>query len=31
MCNTSNSPSHKERVKYYINKRDKIIKEYKDR
>lgn len=31
MCNTSNSPSLKERVKYYINKRDEIIKDYKDR
>ena len=31
MCNTSNSPSLKERVKCYINKRDEIIKDYKDR
>lgn len=31
MCNTSNSPSLKERVKYYINKRDKIVKDYRDK
>ena len=31
MCNTSNSPSLKERVQCYINKRDEIIKDYKDR
>lgn len=31
MCNTSNSPSLKERVKYYINKRDEIVKDYKNR
>lgn len=31
MCNTSNSPSFKERVKCYINKRDEIVKDYKDR
>ena len=31
MCNTSNSPSLKERVKCYINKRDEIVKDYKDR
>ena len=31
MCNTSNNPSLKERVNYYINKRDEIVKDYKDR
>ena len=31
MCNTSNSPSLKERVQCYINKRDEIIKDYKDK
>ena len=31
MCNTSNSPSFKERVQCYINKRDEIVKHYKDR
>ena len=31
MCNTSNSSSLKERVQCYINKRDEIIKDYKDR
>lgn len=31
MCNTSNSPSLKERVKCYINKRDEIVEDYKDR
>lgn len=31
MCNTSNNSSLKERVKYYINKRDEIVKDYKDR
>ena len=31
MCNTSNSPSFKERVQCYINKRDEIVKDYKDR
>ena len=31
MCNTSNSPSLKERVKYYINKRDEIVKDYKNK
>ena len=31
MCNTSNSPSLKERVKYYINKRDEIVKDYSDK
>lgn len=31
MCNTSNSPSLKERVQCYTNKRDEIVKDYKDR
>ena len=31
MCNTSNNSSLKERVQCYINKRDEIIKDYKDR
>ena len=31
MCNTNNSSSLKERVQYYINKRDEIVKDYKDR
>ena len=31
MCNTSNSPSLKERVNYYINKRDEIEAEYKSK
>lgn len=31
MCNTNNSSSLKERVQCYINKRDEIIKDYKDR
>ena len=31
MCNTNNSPSLKERVQCYINKRDEIVKDYKDR
>ena len=31
MCNTSNSQSLKERVQCYINKRDEIVKDYKDR
>ena len=31
MCNTSNSPSLKERVQCYINKRYEIVKDYKDR
>lgn len=31
MCNTNNSPSFKERVKYYINKRDEIVKDYRDK
>ena len=31
MCNTSNSPSLKERVQYYINKRDEIVKDYHDK
>ena len=31
MCNTSNSSSLKERVQCYINKRDEIVKDYKDR
>lgn len=31
MCNTSNSPSFKERVQCYINKRDEIVKDYKNR
>lgn len=31
MCNTSNSPSFKERVQYYINKKEEIEAEYKSR
>ena len=31
MCNTSNNYSLKERVQCYINKRDEIVKDYKDR
>lgn len=31
MCNTSNSSSLKERVKCYINKRDEIVKDYKNK
>lgn len=31
MCNTSNSPSLKERVQYYINKEDEIKKDYQNR
>lgn len=31
MCNTSNSPSLKERVQCYINKRDEIVKDYKNK
>ena len=31
MCSTSNSPSFKERVQCYINKRDEIVKDYKNR
>lgn len=31
MCNTSNSPSFKERVQCYINKKDEIVKDYRDR
>lgn len=31
MCNTSNSPSLKERVQCYIDKKDEIVKDYKDR
>lgn len=31
MCNTSNSPSLKERVQCYISRRDEIVKDYKDR
>lgn len=31
MCNTSNNSSLKERVQCYINKRDEIVKDYKDR
>ena len=31
MCNTSNSPSFKERVQYYINKEDEIKKDYQNR
>lgn len=31
MCNTSNSPSLKERVQCYISKRDEIVKDYKDK
>ena len=31
MRNTSNSPSLKERVKCYINKRDEIVEDYKNR
>lgn len=31
MCNTSNSPSLKERVQCYINKRNEIVKDYMDR
>ena len=31
MCNISNSPSLKERVKCYINKRDEIVEDYKNR
>ena len=31
MCNTSNSPSFKERVKYYINKKEEIEAEYKSK
>lgn len=31
MCNTSNSPSFKERVQCYIDRKEKIIAEYKNR
>lgn len=31
MCNTSNSPSFKERVQYYINKENEIKKDYQNR
>ena len=31
MCNTNNSSSLKERVQCYINKRDEIVKDYKDK
>lgn len=31
MCSTSNSPSFKERVQYYINKEDEIKKDYQNR
>ena len=31
MCNTSNSPSLKERVQCYIDKGDEIVKDYKNR
>lgn len=31
MCNTSNIPSFKERVQYYINKEDEIKKDYQNR
>lgn len=31
MCNTSNIPSFKERVQYYINKEDEINKDYQNR
>lgn len=31
MCNASNSPSLKERVQCYIDKRDEIVKDYKNR
>ena len=31
MCNTSNRPSFKERVQYYINKEDEIKKDYQNR
>lgn len=31
MCSVSNSPSLKERVRCYINKRDEIVKDYKNR
>ena len=31
MCNTSNSPSFKERVKCYINKKEEIKKDYQNR
>jgi hypothetical protein len=31
MCNTSNSPSFKERVQYYISKEDEIKKDYQNR
>lgn len=31
MCNTSNNSSLKERVKCYINKRDEIVKDYKNK
>lgn len=31
MCNTSNSPSFKERVQCYINKEDEIKKDYRNR
>lgn len=31
MCNTNNSPSFKERVKYYINKKEEIEAEYKSK
>ena len=31
MCNTSNSPSLKERVQWYINKEDEIKKDYQNR
>lgn len=31
MCSASNSPSLKERVQCYINKRDEIVKDYKNR
>lgn len=31
MCNTSNSPSFKERVQYYINKVNEIKKDYQNR
>lgn len=31
MCNTNNNPSFKERVQYYINKKEEIEAEYKSR
>ena len=31
MCNTSNNTSLKERVQYYINRRDEIVKDYRNK